>query len=61
VQLQETRHVADYDHSASFVRAEALKIIADVDQAFAAWHSVRNQPNATVFLAALMLQRQWGR
>jgi hypothetical protein len=61
VQLPETRHLADYDHSASFIRAEVLQVVAEVEQAFASWQSVRNRPNCTVFLAALMLQRQWGR
>ena len=61
VQLQETRHLADYDHSASFIRAEVLQIVAEVEQAFVAWQSVRSRPNVTVFLAALILQRQWGR
>lgn len=61
VQLQETRHLADYDHSASFIRAEALQIVVDVEQAFSAWQSVKDRPNATVFLAALMLQGQWSK
>jgi len=61
VQLQEQRHRADYDHTATFIRVEALQIVANVEEAFAAWHRVRRQPNATVFLAALMLQRHWSR
>jgi uncharacterized protein (UPF0332 family) len=61
VQLQEDRHRADYDHFASFTRAEALQTVENAERAFQDWQAVRERPNATVFLAALMLQRQWAR
>jgi hypothetical protein len=61
VQLQEDRHRADYDHFASFMRADALQTVENVERAFRDWQTVRDRPNATVFLAALLLQRQWGR
>lgn len=61
VHLQEIRHQADYDPTASFIRAEALQLIADVEEAVRAWHSVRSQSNATVFLAALLPQEHWSR
>jgi hypothetical protein len=61
VQLQEARHLADYDHSASFMRAEALQTIENVGQAFRDWQMIRACANATVFLAALILQRQWSK
>jgi uncharacterized protein (UPF0332 family) len=60
-QLQEARHEADYDTTASFTRTEALQRVAAAEEAFAAWQRVRNNPNATIFLAALMLQRHWRR
>lgn len=60
-QLQEARHEADYDASASFTRTEALQRVEAAEEAFAAWRRVRNNPNATIFLAALMLQRHWRR
>lgn len=59
VELQEARHAADYDMSESFTRPDVLAKIALVDQAFAAWTRVRHTPKANVFLAALLLNRQW--
>jgi len=59
VELQEARHAADYDATEFFTRADVLAKIALVDQAFEAWKRVRQTPNANVFLAALLLNRQW--
>ena len=59
VELQEARHAADYDVSEFFTRPDVLAKIALVDQAFDAWKAVRHTPNANVFLAALLLNRQW--
>lgn len=60
-QLQESRHEADYDTTAVLTRTEALQRVDAAEDAFAAWQAIRSVPNATVFLAALMLQRQWRR
>lgn len=59
VELQDSRHVADYDLSASFDRLAVLRTVDAARQAFEAWDIVKNRPNAAVFLAALLLQRQW--
>ena len=59
VELQEARHAADYDASEFFTRPDALANIALVDQAFDAWKKARHTPNANVFLAALLLNKQW--
>jgi uncharacterized protein (UPF0332 family) len=59
VQLQEQRHQADYDVTASFTRFAALQIVQSAAQASRAWSKARSRPNARVFLAALLLQRQW--
>jgi hypothetical protein len=59
VELQEARHTADYDVLDNFTKADVLAKIALVDQAFLGWRRVRGTPNANVFLAALLLQRQW--
>jgi hypothetical protein len=61
VEMQEARHLADYDHTTSLMRAEALQTVKNVEQAFRDWQAIRTSTNATVFLAALMLQRQWSR
>lgn len=57
VSLQRARHLADYDHVTLLVRAEALLKIDQAERAFAAWKAVRLEPNARVFLTALVFQR----
>lgn len=59
VQLQEDRHIADYDFSKQFARTDVLMKIDMVDQAFTAWRVIRKRPNANAFLAALLLHRHW--
>jgi hypothetical protein len=59
VELQNARHSADYDLSASFDRFAVLQTVDMARKVFAAWAVVKNRPNASVFLAALLLQRQW--
>lgn len=61
VELQEARHLADYDVTSRFDRATVLLLVRTAEQAFADWRAVRKRPNAKVFLAALLLQKQWGR
>jgi hypothetical protein len=59
IALQEARHEADYDLAATFNRTDVLYKVAQAHSAFASWKAVRSRPNATVFLTALLLQRQW--
>lgn len=61
VELLEARHRADYDMSATFIRPEALLLIDVAQKAFTSWRGVRATPNATVFLAALLLQKNWNK
>jgi len=61
VELQQQRHLADYDLSQSFNRIDVLGIIAKANSAISAWNRVRNAPNANVFLAALLLSSRWNR
>lgn len=59
VELQDARHAADYDLSTSFDRFAVLRTVEMAGQAFREWALVKDRPNASVFLAALLLQRQW--
>ena len=59
IELQQARHVADYDFSRSMTREEALAKINLADSAFGAWDQVRRSDNVNVFLTALLLQRHW--
>jgi hypothetical protein len=59
VELQESRAAADYDLSTTFNRVDVLEKIRIAERAFAEWRTVRGTPDAAVFIAALLLQRQW--
>jgi hypothetical protein len=59
VELQDARHDADYNLATTFTRFDVLQKVHLADQAFLAWQAIRHEPNASVFLAALLLQRQW--
>jgi hypothetical protein len=59
VALQEARHEADYDFSVALNRVDVLQKIQRAESAAVSWKAVRSTPNATVFLAALLLQRLW--
>jgi uncharacterized protein (UPF0332 family) len=61
VELQQQRHLADYDLTQSFDRIKVLRIIDKTKTAMTEWSEVRNQPNANVFLAALLLNSRWNR
>jgi len=59
VALQEARQEADYDFTATLNRIDVLQRVQRAHAAVASWRVIRSNPNATVFLAALLLGRQW--
>ena len=59
VDLQEARHRADYDLSRAVSRQDAIDRIKIAQNAFHAWNSIRNTPDAAVFLSALLLGKRW--
>ena len=59
VLLQNARHVADYDATQTLNRSESDALVAQSEEAFRAWNAVRSRPNAAVFLAALLFEKQW--
>jgi hypothetical protein len=61
VELQEARHQADYDLTKTWNRLAAATHVATARGAFASWQAIRRSPNTAVFVAALLLQRHWGR
>jgi hypothetical protein len=61
VELQEARHQAEYDLIKTWNRVEVEYHVETASNAFASWQTVRRTPNAAVFAAALLLQKQWGR
>jgi hypothetical protein len=61
VDLQEARHLADYDVAATFNRVDILELIRGKERAFVAWKSIQSSSQAGVFLSALLFARRWGR
>ena len=61
VELQEARRQADYDPTKTWNRLGAETHVAAARNAFASWQAIRRTSNTAVFVAALLMQRQWGR
>ena len=61
VGLQNARHSADYDVTLKLTRNETREFVGQAEGAFEAWQIVREDPVARVYLAALLLWRQWNR
>lgn len=59
VDLQAARHRADYDTTAQFSRSEANDWVDLAAQVFSDWPHIRDDPNTTAFLAALLLHKNW--
>lgn len=61
VELQEARHQADYNLAKTWNRLAAVTHVATARNAFASWQTIRRSPNTAVFIAAMLMQKQWGR
>ena len=65
VNLQVSRHAADYDLAATFTRVEVQELIALAQTAVDDWHAVRARPAdraaIELFLAAMLLWDRWGK
>ena len=58
VQLQEKRHIADYDNATFWTRTEALLHVAQVQKAFQLWETIRDEPLAQEYLLALLAKKR---
>lgn len=61
VEMQEARHEADYNLDRSFTRLESTDFVAMAARAFATWQTIRTDPVARTYLAALLLWKKWNR
>jgi hypothetical protein len=61
IDLQQARHVADYDLSETFDRVRVLRTIDLAKKAVLDWRAVRNNQNSNVFLASLLLNNRWNK
>jgi uncharacterized protein (UPF0332 family) len=57
-QLQEKRHVADYDNTTFWTRTEALAQVKSAEQAFKNWKSIRNEQIAQAYLVSLVVRKR---
>ncbi len=61
IELREARNEADYNLDQRWDRPDAVNTIEIARRAFADWTAIRAMPNVAVFVAALLLQKHWGR
>lgn len=57
-QLQDKRHIADYDNTVLWTRTAALAIVKEAEQAFAAWKPIRNEQIAQAYLVSLVVKKR---
>ena len=56
VQLQQQRHIADYDGSKQWSRTETLTAISNAEAAFQSWKTIRNDETAQDYLVSLLIK-----
>jgi uncharacterized protein (UPF0332 family) len=57
-QLQELRHVADYDNARFWMKTEALSQVSAVQQVFQAWEKIAAEPIAQAYLLSLFVKKR---
>ena len=57
IELQEARHRADYD-LAAFSWPDGPRLVALATKSYETWFEIRAEPEAAVFLTALLLGRR---
>jgi len=57
-QLQEKRHVADYDNTTFWTRTDALAQVKSAEQAFAKWKPIRHEQIAQAYLVSLAVKKR---
>jgi len=57
-QLQEQRHVADYDNAKFWTKTEALSQVASVQQAFPAWKRIAKESITQAYLISLLVRKR---
>lgn len=57
IDLQEVRHLADYEGSRKWTRTEVLEHVDDAAAAFTIWRKIRNETIAHDYLLSLLTGR----
>jgi hypothetical protein len=56
VQLQDKRHIADYDNTTFWTRTEALREVMTAGNAFESWQLIQNENIAQEYLVSLLIR-----
>ena len=56
VQLQDKRHVADYDNSTVWTQTAAFEEVSTAARAFDTWRSIRHEKIAQDYLVSLLIK-----
>ena len=56
VDLQDLRHIADYDNGTSWTRRDAIVRIANAKHAFEVWHDIKHTNIAQEYLVSLLIR-----
>ena len=58
VQLQQRRHIADYDNTEFWTRTEALGQVESAQKAFVMWKAIRREQIAQAYLVSLIVKKR---
>jgi uncharacterized protein (UPF0332 family) len=58
VQMQQHRHIADYDNDTKWTRVDAMNQVNAVADAFETWKSIRGDREAQKFLVSLLIRER---
>jgi len=58
VQLQDKRHIADYDNTTFWTRIESLEQVKSAEKAFAEWKLIRNEQIAQAYLVSFLVKHR---
>lgn len=58
VELQEKRHIADYDNGAFWTRTDALALVKSAERAFTLWENIEDERIAQEYLVSLLTKRR---
>ena len=61
IEMQESRHSADYDLSWTITRSEVLQYLERTQTAFQAWERLEGSAEANIFILSLLLWKNWDR
>ncbi|MGA3259248.1 MAG: hypothetical protein ABSE35_10235 [Bryobacteraceae bacterium] len=56
VELQDNRHIADYDNTIFWTRTEALREVTTAAKAFSTWQAIKNEKIAQDYLVSLLIK-----